>query len=334
MSVAGLASALEKAIGSNEEVQEVTNWLDSGYPPLNKIISGSYDGGLPYGRIVEMFGPPSSGKTALATQFMIAAQKAGGVAIFMDHENSFDVSLAVDMGLNIDFPFWIYKRPETWEESNMIAMKAAQTIRESKAIPDDAPIIAVFDSVAAMIPKSVFEKGIDEYSMNDTTALARVSSTTLKAINQITSKMNVTVLYLNQIRTKPGIAYGDPTTTPGGVAFEFYASVRIALGKKRIMEEHDGEKEMVGQQMSIKTTKNKVSRPFQEVSLNLRFKDGGGAFFDLTTGMLDHLIEVGVITAAGPRITWTDGKSYFKKALVEKIITDKVDLKAMLPKAA
>lgn len=329
---AAMAAALEKAIGGNAEVQEVTEFLDSGYAPLNKIISGRYDGGLPFGRIVEMFGPPSSGKTALATQFMISAQRSGGVAMFMDHENSFDVGLAKGMGLSDEFPYWIYKRPETWEKSNVMAMQAAQLIRSEEYIDPHAPIIIVFDSVASMIPNSVFEKGIDEYSMNDTTALARVSSTTLKAINQLSSKHNVTMLYLNQIRTKPGVAYGDPTTTPGGMSFEFYASVRLALGKAKINETKDGEKETVGQRITIKTTKNKINRPFQDVTLDLRFEEKGGAYFDLTGGLLDHLIEIGVVNASGPRITWTDGKSYFRKALIEKIEAEKVDLRAMLPK--
>jgi protein RecA len=326
------AAALEKAIGNNEETQEVREFLDSGYAPLNMILSGAYDKGLPYGRIVEMFGPPSSGKTALATQFMISAQQKGGVAMFMDHENSFDVGLAKGMGLKDEFPYWIYRRPETWEESNTMAMKAAQLIRTNDYIGEHAPIIVVFDSVASMIPKSVFEKGIDEYSMNDTTALSRVSSTTLKAINQLSSKLNVTMLYLNQIRTKPGVAYGDPTTTPGGSAFEFYSSVRISLSRARIMEEKDGDKEMVGQRITLKTTKNKINRPFQDVALNLRFGDKGGAYFDFTGGLLDHLIEKGVVTAAGARVNWTDGKSYFRKALIEKINEEKIDLKAMLPK--
>lgn len=332
--LAALEASLQKAIGENSVAQGVTDWLDTGYPPLNKILSGRYDGGLPYGRICEIFGPASSGKTIIATKLMISAQKAGGVAIFMDHENSFSVDLAVAMGLKTDFPVWIYKRPRTWEESNIIAMKAAEAIRASKAIPENAPIVVVFDSVAAMIPKSVFEKGIDEYSMNDTTALARVTSTTLKAVNLLTSEKNVCMVYLNQIRTKPGVVYGDPTTTPGGVAMEFYSSIRLSLGKKRVMEEVAGEKEMTGQIIAIKTVKNKVNRPFQTVDLRMKFNDDGGANFDQTTSLLDYLLEKGLIVASGPRVTWTDGKSYFKKALIEKIETENLydSLVEMLPK--
>lgn len=212
------ADALLKAIGANDVNQGVSNWLDTGYEPLNEIISGDSKGGVPYGRIVEIYGPPSSGKTALATKLMCEAQKAGGVAIFLDHERTFEVELAKSMGLNGDFPYFIYKRPKTWEESNNIAMKTAEVIREKRLIAPEAPIIAVFDSVAAMIPQSVFEKGIDQYTMNDTTALARVASTTLKAINAFTADLNVCTVYLNQVRMKPGVCvrYDTPVLLADG----------------------------------------------------------------------------------------------------------------------
>lgn len=217
-----LAASLEKAIGKNDKIQEVSNWIDSGYPPLNEILSGDpINGGFPFGRIVEIYGPSSSGKTVLATLMMINAQQQGGVAMFLDHEGTFEVGKAVAMGLKTDFPYWIYKRPDTWEESNTWAMMAADRIRASKAIKPDAPIICVFDSVASMIPKSVFEKGIDELTMNDTTALSRVTSTTLKSVNQFTGKMNATMCYLNQVRTKIGIVFGDPTCLRGDTVIPF-----------------------------------------------------------------------------------------------------------------
>lgn len=319
MGASDLAKALMGAIGGNDEEQAVSHFLDTGFPPLNKIISGRYDGGAPYGRIVEMFGPSSSGKTAIATMLMIAAQKAGGVALFMDHEGSFDVGMAKRMGLNDEFPYWIYKRPQTWEASNTTAMKACEAIRSSKAIPESAPIIVVFDSVAAMIPKSVFEKGIDEYTMNDTTALARVTSTTLKAVNQFTGNLNATMLYLNQIRTKPGVVYGDPTGTPGGAALEFYATTRLALGRTKLMEVEDGKKVMSGQQIKIKTVKNKLTRPFQEVPLAMFFDEVGGAQFDFIGGMLDALCDSGTLVKSGAWIEWTDGKKYQRSVLLKKL---------------
>lgn len=327
-----MASALMSAIGDNDENQGVKNWLDTGYEPLNQIISGPSGGGVPYGRIIEIFGPPSSGKTVLATKLMIEAQKAGGVAIFLDHERTFEVELAREMGLNCDFPHFIYKRPKTWEESNNIAMKTAEVIRTKNLIPDDAPIVVVFDSVAAMIPQSVFEKGIDQYTMNDTTALARVASTTLKAINAFTADLNVCTVYLNQVRTKPGVVYGDPTTTPGGSAFEFYASVRLSLSRSKVVEQKGGEKEFTGQQITIEARKTKLTRPFQKTQMRLMFDENGKAYFDTIASLVEYAIEKGKLSYSKPRVTWTDGKQYFVKALVQKIKDEGLEseLKALM----
>ena len=338
MGAEDFAKAMLAAIGGNDEEQEVKTWLDTGYPPLNKIISGDYFKGVPGGRIVEMFGPPSSGKTLISTLIMIAAQKAGGVAGFCDHEYTYQMPFAKKLGLSDEFPHWIYRRPRTWEESNTLALKAGQAIREKKLIPDDAPIVWVFDSVAAMIPKSMLldkdgkNRGIDEMNMNDTTALSRVSSSTLKVINQMTAELNMTVIYLNQIRTKIGVVYGDPTTTPGGAAFEFYASVRLALGKKMIKDKASGD--VIGQMAGITTKKNKVTRPFQEVDLRLTFDADGMAHFDFTGGMIDHLIELKLLNQSGAWIEWTDGKKYYKSALVTKIDSEGSysELVALLPK--
>lgn len=319
MDITALAAALTGAIGGNDEEQQVTSWLDLDYPPLNEILSGDPDKGLPQGRIVEIFGPSSSGKTLLATLAMLSAQKAGGVAMFNDHENTFQMPFAQRLGLSDKFPQWVYRRPRTWEESNTNALKACEAIRKSNAIDKSAPIVVVFDSVAAMIPKSVFEKGIEEYTMNDTTALARVTSTTLKAVNQYVGDFNATFIYLNQIRTKPGVVYGDPTTTPGGAAMEFYASIRLSLGKKM---EKNTDKEVTGQLIGITTKKNKLTRPFQEVDLRLSFTDDGMSQFDFIGGMLDALVEKGKLVSSGGRITWLDGKSYFKKQLVATLSAD------------
>ena len=333
MSMADLAGALEKAIGSNSDKQQVKYFLDTGYPPLNKIISGRYDGGVPCGRITEMFGPSSSGKTAIAMKLMIEAQKAGGVAMFMDHERSFDVSMAKRNGLDETFPKWIYKQPRTWEESNTLAAKAGKTIRESKAIPAEAPILVVFDSIAAMIPRSVLEKELDEYNMNDTTALARVTSSTLKVMAQLAEDYNITLLYLNQIRTKPGVVYGDPTTTPGGTSMEFFATSRIQLARKRIIEDKGEGKELTGQVITCKVVKSKLTRPFQETEMRFMFKEDGSGYFDNTGSLLDYLVDKKIIVSGGSRVTWIDGKSYYRKALIEKIESEGLekDLIALVP---
>lgn len=333
-SVADLADALLKGIGDNAAGQAVSQFIDTGYPPLNKILSGRYDGGLPFGRMVEVFGESSTGKTALATDWMVRAQKMGGVAGFIDWERSFDVHLAEGFGLNTERPYWIYAKPKTWEEGNMIAAKACKLIRDSKVIPADAPILFVFDSIAAALPKSMADKEIDEYSMNDTTALARVTSTTLKAMAHHCEEFNATFLYLNQMRLKPGVVYGDPRTTPGGKAMEFYASGRLALGRQKIMEAKDGEKEFIGQNISIQCVKSKFTKPFQECSLRMSFDDLGAARFDVVSSLLEHLIDKKLIDYSKPRVTWTDGKKYFVKELAKKLTEENAydQLVGLLPK--
>ena len=306
------------AIGGIDTVQGVERWLDTGLPQLNKIISGRHDAGFPFGRIIEIYGPSQSGKTLLAQMAMIGAQKAGGIAMFNDHERRFNVDFSKRLGLRTDAPFWLYKKPETWEKSNTLALKAAEMIRQKEIIPKEAPIVIVFDSVASMIPKSVFEKGIDEYNMNDTTALARVTSTTLKAVSHFVEQLGVTAIYLNQIRTKPGVLYGDPTTTPGGQAMEFYASTRLAIGRKKIKQ---GD-EIVGQEISAKTTKNSFTRPFLEANWRLNFLEDGCAHIDYIGSMIDYACERGFLNKSGTHIEWIDGKKYFRKALVERLEKD------------
>ena len=333
---AALAAALSKAIGANEAEQEVKNFLDTGFQPLNEIMSGRRDGGVPAGRITEIFGPSSSGKTALATKLMIEAQRQGGVAMFFDHERSFDAGMAERLGLSLEPGLWVYKMPQTWEESNTLMLQAAQAIRTAKIIPVEAPIVAVTDSVAACIPKSQLmdskgkERGIDEMTMNDTTALARVTSTTLKVVKARANDFGLTAVYLNQIRTKPGVVYGDPTTTPGGVAMEFYADVRLALGKRRIMEERDGEKVMTGLDIGVKVVKSKLTRPFQETDLRLMFKEDGTPYFDVAGTLVEMLIAAKKLPASG-WIEWQGKKYQGRRALAEKINTDgdPTDLKAL-----
>lgn len=325
MSLDALAKALTAAVGENDVETQPKHWLDMGYPPLNKILSGDYSRGLPSGRIIEIYGPSAAGKTLVATQAMIAAQRAGGIAVFIDWERAFNAKFAAEMGLDTTFPKFIYKRSDTWEEGNTAAMKVAETVRRTKAIPDDAPIVVVFDSVAAAVPKSVmFDKdgklrGIDELSMNDTTALARVTSTTLKSVNQYVGAFEMTAIYLNQIRTKPGVVYGDPTTTPGGVSMEFYASIRLALGAKKIMgKDSSGDKEFLGRLIGFETKKNKVSRPFQTTDLRLVYDDEGRAHFDYALGLIETLIDLGKLKKEGAYVHW-EGKKVYASVLAKTI---------------
>lgn len=337
---AALNAALDKSIGENEEVQGVKLWINTGDPELNYCISGMYDGGIPVGRIVEMYGPPSSGKTAEATDLMVRVQKMGGVAIFIDWERSFDVKLAVNMGLSTQRPYWIYKTPETWEDGNSLAIRAVELIRASGVIPPEAPILIVLDSIASAIPQSVLydskgnKREMTSFNMNDTSALSRVTSTTLKVVAQTAEQSNATFLYLNQQRTKIGVMFGDPTTTPGGSAPEFYASVRIALGRTKLMETVGGKKQFVGQDISAKVVKTKHTKPFQETAMRMMFDDAGVAYFDRHHALIEFLKKVGVIKTSGSYLEWTDGKKYYAKALTEKLKDDPTgldQLRALIP---
>lgn len=320
-----MSAALMGGIGANDTETEPRLWLDTGYIPLNRILSGKDDRGFPCGRMIEIAGPPASGKTLIATAAMIAAQRAGGIAIFVDWERSFNATFAQMLGLDVTFPRFVYKRSETWEEGNSVALKTAQILREKKLLDKDAPIVVVCDSIAAAVPKSMLfdsktgkRREIDEFTMNDTTALARVTSTTLKVVNQLVGDMDVTAIYLNQIRTKPGVVYGDPRTTPGGSSMEFYASQRLFTGRKKVMTGTGDDKEFTAALIGMETVKNKLNRPFQNVELRLAYDPEGRASFDYTTGYIDELLAAKKLETKGNYILW-DGKQYYKAQLAKKI---------------
>ncbi len=333
-----LADAIESAIGKNAKNQEVTVWLDTGYPPLNMAISGEPDKGFPCGRIVEMFGPSACGKTAIATRAMISAQAAGGIAMWMDHERAFDLAVAQSMGLSDERGRWIYQRPETFEASVDTAVKIAKMVREGKLIKPEAPIVVVFDSLTSMIPQSkMFDnkgkaKGTTDYTMHDSMALAKACSACFPALVGLCEKYNILMLFVNQIRLKPGVVYGNPETTPGGNAPEYYSSLRLSLGKEFIKDK--ATKEVLGQIVRAKVVKNRMFRPWKTAEWNLMFSDKGMAF-DVIGSMVELLAENGILERAGNGYIWTDGKKYMKPALRAKIETEGTypDLLAMYLKA-
>jgi recombination protein RecA len=320
-----LAKAFEELFNGNDAETTVDTFLDTGYPPLNYALSSHYDGGLPVGRIVEIFGPPSSGKTAIATCAMAAAQKMGGIAGFNDHERSFDWSQGKNLGLDIRPGKFVFKKPRTFEESLTICLTAAEYVRRKKLIKPEAPICWVFDSLASMVPQSKLfdkdgkERAVGTYNMHDNTALARATSAAMPAFNLLAEELGICVIFLNQMRTKPGVTYGDPTTTPGGDAPKFYASIRVQLGAKRISKGTGDEKEVLGQVIGCKVVKNKVSRPFLTASWRFLFQPDGTGKFDAAGSMIDFLLENKLLEGSGARVKWLDGKSYFKGALAEKI---------------
>lgn len=330
--LAKLGSALADIAGENDRIQKVSLFLDTGFPPLNKAISGRYDGGMPSGRIVEMFGPESSGKTAIATSVMVSAQQMGGIAMFNDYERSFDVELAELIGLAVNpGDPWIFKTPGTFESGITETISIAQRLREDKLIDKDAPIVVVFDSLASMVPKSKMAKNVDEQGMNDSLALAKATSTVFPVLAKHASELNMLILFLNQTREKPGVMFGDPTTTPGGKAPKFYSSVRIQLGRSMIKDAKS--KDVLGQEISANCIKNKVSAPYKKASWRFMFLPDGTGRFDVIGSLIDHLLDLNLMEMDKKMIVW-DVKKYHRNKLATKIEADGdlSKLMAMLPK--
>lgn len=254
---------------------------------------------------------------------MIAAQRMGGIAVFLDHENSFDVGLAVGMGLNADEDegYWVYKQPNTFEESVELMGQILNLVRSEKLIPDSAPIVIVADSLASMVPRSKAEKfgkmadgtakDKDELNMNDNTALARATSANFPTLAQWCRQYNCCLIVLNQVRTKIGVMFGDPTTSPGGDSPKFYASVRIRLGAGQLK---DG-KDKIGQSVGAECVKNKVAPPFEKCSWNFYYDTSRG--LDVIESLVEHMLEDGLLPKnASGRVEIGD-KKFTKSQIVD-----------------
>ena len=319
----GLAEDLDKLLGANSEKQEVKQFLDTGVPELNEAISGRVDGGIPVGRMIEIFGPASSGKTFLSTMIMKSAQEAGGIAGFSDHERSFQANFAEELGLDVtDGAKWRYIRPKTFEESVGIAMKFCEMVRENKMIDPEAPLVWVFDSVASMIPhdklydKDGKRRDPGSYTMRDSLLLAKSCSQSYPALAQFAEDYNMTVLLLNQIRMKPGVMFGDPTTTPGGNAAEFYATNRISIS--RSMNKNKA-KEVTGFKVKSKVVKNKISMPFKAAEFEVVYGKEGQCSIDLIATNLDYLVRLGAIEKASSGRIEFNGKTYARATLIAQL---------------
>lgn len=344
MAMSALAKALAGVIGENAKQIGIKNWMSTGIPELDAALSGKFEGGgVPGGRMIEIFGPASSGKTFLATMIMKAAQDAGGIAGFSDHERSFEPRLAASLGMDVsaDSGRFVYKRPETFEDSIALATTFCEQVRKQKLIPDDAPLVWVFDSVAAMVPheKMYDAKGkrrvAGDYNMRDKLALATATSQSYPQLAQFAEDYNMTIILLNQIRLKPGVMYGDPTTTPGGGAAEFYASIRISLGRKMITNGETGDKkETLGQEITASLVKNKVTRPFQKAKWRVMYNmKGFGAYVDVIGSTVDFMVRKNLFQRDGNYIVW-EGKKLYQAALEKKLAAEPDALKqllAMLP---
>jgi len=235
-------------------------------------------GGVPKGRIVEVYGPESSGKTTLALSIIAQAQKAGGVAAFVDAEHALDIGYAKKLGVKIED--LLVSQPDTGEQ----ALEITETLVRSGAVD-----ILVVDSVAALTPRAEIEGDMGDSHMG---LQARLMSQALRKLTAIINRSNTTVIFINQIRMKIGVMFGNPETTTGGNALKFYSSVRMDVRRTGAIK--NGE-DVVGSRTAVKIVKNKMAPPFARAEFDLMYNEG----ISLTGEILDLASEKGIVEKAG-----------------------------------
>jgi recombination protein RecA len=260
-------------------------------------------GGVPRGRVVEIFGPESSGKTTLMLHVIANAQKAGGLAAFIDAEHALDPGYAKKLGVNLDD--LLVSQPDSGEE----ALTICETLARSNALD-----VIVIDSVAALVPKAELE---GEMGMATMGMQARLMSQALRKLTAILNKSKCTCIFTNQLREKVGVMFGNPETTPGGKALKFYASVRMDIRRKDTLKDAAGN--AVGNHTRVKVVKNKVAPPFAEAEFDIIYNHG----IDKDGCILDVGIEHEVVEKKGAWLQFDgaligQGKEAARKALEEK----------------
>ena len=262
-------------LGDNKDILDV-DVIPSGSILLDEALGV---GGYPKGRIIEIYGPESSGKTTLALHAIAECQKKGGIAAFIDAEHALDPTYAKNLGVNID-DLWI-SQPDNGEQ----ALEITERLVRSGAID-----IIVVDSVAALTPQAEIEGDMGDSHMG---LQARLMSQALRKLTGILAKSNTTIIFINQIRMKIGVMFGNPETTTGGNALKFYASVRMDV--RRIESIGKNQDELTGNRVRVKIVKNKVAPPFKKCEIDLMFGTG----ISKMGSLLDAAIKCNLIEKAG-----------------------------------
>ena len=262
-------------------------------------------GGYPKGRIIEIYGPESSGKTTLAIHAIAEAQKQGGIAAFIDAEHAFDRFYAKSLGVDVD-NLWI-SQPDNGEQ----ALEIADQLIRSSAID-----IIVIDSVAALTPKAEIEGDMGD---NKVGLQARLMSQALRKLTASVSKTRTTCIFINQLREKIGIMFGNPETTTGGNALKFYASVRLDIRKASAIKDGDN---VVGNLVRVKVVKNKVAPPFRKAEFEIMFGEGISRVGEI----VDLGVEYGIIKKSGSWFSYEDSRIGQGREAVKAILKDNPEL--------
>ena len=262
-------------------------------------------GGYPKGRIIEIYGPESSGKTTLAIHAIAEAQKAGGIAAIIDAEHAFDRTYAKSLGVDLDT--LLISQPDNGEQ----ALEIADNLIRSGAVD-----IVVIDSVAALTPRAEIE---GEMGDNKVGLQARLMSQALRKLTANISKTNTCCIFINQLREKIGVMFGNPETTTGGNALKFYASVRLDI--RRTTQIKDGE-EALGNHVKVKVVKNKMAPPFKKAEFDIVFGEG----ISRSGEIVDLGVELGIIQKAGSWFSYNETKLAQGREAVKKLMQDNVEL--------
>lgn len=299
---------LEKSYGKGT----IMKLGDSVVEPIDAISTGSLGldialgiGGVPKGRVIEIYGPESSGKTTLATHIIAEAQKKGGIAAFIDAEHAFDKYYAEKLGVDIEN--LLISQPDNGEQ----ALEIADNLIRSGAID-----VIVIDSVAALVPKGEIEGEMGDSKMG---LQARLMSQALRKLTGTISKTNCCCIFINQLREKIGVMFGNPETTTGGNALKFYSSVRLDI--RRIAQIKDAD-EVSGNRVKVKIVKNKVAPPFRIAEFDILFGEGISKVGEI----IDLGVEYNIIKKSGSWFSYGDTKLGQGREAVKNLLLDNPDL--------